>query len=96
MNFFFFPIADFFIAFLQLHYLLKLLNVSPDHSERAFYKELVKVIEASDVIVEVLDARDPLGTRCIDMEKMVMKADPSKRIVLLLNKIGIMQLFIEF
>jgi ribosome biogenesis GTPase A len=48
----------------------------------------VKVIEASDVILEVLDARDPLGTRCVDMEKMVLKADPSKRIVLLLNKIG--------
>ncbi|AQK64334.1 Guanine nucleotide-binding protein-like NSN1 [Zea mays] len=60
-----------------------------DHSERSFYKELVKVIEASDVIVEVLDARDPLGTRCIDMEKMVRKADPSKRIVLLLNKIDL-------
>ena len=59
----------------------------PDHSERSFYKELVKVIEASDVILEVLDARDPLGIRCFDME-MVTKADPSKRIVLLLNKIG--------
>ncbi|KAI5009083.1 hypothetical protein ZWY2020_010131 [Hordeum vulgare] len=60
-----------------------------DHSERAFYKELVKVIEASDVILEVLDARDPLGTRCVDMEKMVRKADPTKRIVLLLNKIDL-------
>jgi nuclear GTP-binding protein len=70
--------------------------VSPDHSERAFYKELVKVIEALDVILEVLDARDPLGTRCIDMEKMVTKADPTKRIVLLLNKIGMMQLLIDF
>ncbi|KAL6893495.1 hypothetical protein ACP4OV_007593 [Aristida adscensionis] len=62
---------------------------SHDHSERSFYKELVKVIEASDVILEVLDARDPLGTRCIDMERMVRKADPSKRIVLLLNKIDL-------
>ncbi|XP_072973499.1 guanine nucleotide-binding protein-like NSN1 isoform X2 [Typha angustifolia] len=60
-----------------------------DHSERSFYKELVKVIEASDVIVEVLDARDPLGSRCVDMEKMVLKADPNKRIVLLLNKIDL-------
>lgn len=75
---------------------LNLLIVSPDHSERAFYKELVKVIEASDVILEVLDARDPLGTRCIDMEKMVRKADPSKRIVLLLNKIGTIQVLFEF
>ena len=76
---------------MQLHLLTEDVKCVPDHSERSFYKELVKVIEASDVILEVLDARDPLGTRCIDMEKMVRKADPSKRIVLLLNKIGIMQ-----
>ncbi|XP_028805153.1 LOW QUALITY PROTEIN: guanine nucleotide-binding protein-like NSN1 [Neltuma alba] len=60
-----------------------------DNSDRAFYKELVKVIEASDVIVEVLDARDPLGTRCIDMEKLVMKSGPDKHLVLLLNKIDL-------
>lgn len=62
--------------------------ISIDTSDRAFYKELVKVIEASDVILEVLDARDPLGTRCFDMEKLVMKSGPDKHLVLLLNKIG--------
>ncbi|CAL5424972.1 unnamed protein product [Camellia sinensis] len=60
-----------------------------DNSERAFYKELVKVIEASDVILEVLDARDPLGTRCIDMERMVLKSGVDKHLVLLLNKIDL-------
>ncbi|CAK9162382.1 unnamed protein product [Ilex paraguariensis] len=62
---------------------------SRDNSDRAFYKELVKVTEASDVVLEVLDARDPLGTRCVDMEKMVMKAGPDKHLVLLLNKIDL-------
>lgn len=66
----------------SVHYL------SADNSDRAFYKDLVKVIEASDVILEVLDARDPLGTRCVDIEKMVMKSGPDKHLVLLLNKIG--------
>ncbi|XP_073063633.1 guanine nucleotide-binding protein-like NSN1 isoform X2 [Primulina eburnea] len=60
-----------------------------ENSEKSFYKELVKVIEASDVILEVLDARDPLGTRCVDMENMVMKSGPDKRLVLLLNKIDL-------
>lgn len=48
----------------------------------------MKVVEVSDVILEVLDARDPLGTRCVDMEEMVRKSGPEKHLVLLLNKIG--------
>lgn len=42
------------------------------------------------MILEVLDARDPLGTRCVDMEKMVLSSGPDKRLVLLLNKIGML------
>ncbi len=47
-----------------------------------------QVVEASDVIIEVLDARDPLGCRCADVERFVRRTDPSKKIILLLNKIG--------
>lgn len=60
-----------------------------DYSRRAFYKEFVKVAEASDVIIEVLDARDPLGCRCADVERFVRRLDPSKKVILLLNKIDL-------
>lgn len=45
-------------------------------------------MEAADVIIQVLDARDPLGFRCAEVERFVRAKDPNKRIVLLLNKIG--------
>ena len=60
-------------------------RMQKDGSASAFYKEVSKVIEAADVILEVLDARDPLGTRCKQMEEAV-RAFPHKRVVLLLNK----------
>ena len=30
---------------------------------RAYFKEFLRVVEAADVVLQVLDARDPLGTR---------------------------------
>ena len=59
-----------------------------ERSRRAFYKDFVKVVEAADVILEVLDARDPLAYRCVEVEQFVRAADPNKKIVLLLNKVG--------
>ena len=32
-------------------------------SQRSFHRELAKVLRASDVLLEVLDARDPMGCR---------------------------------
>lgn len=48
----------------------------------------IKVVEASDVILEVLDARDPLGCRCPQVEQAVIQSGTNKKIVLMLNKIG--------
>ncbi|XP_076845394.1 guanine nucleotide-binding protein-like 3 isoform X2 [Brachyhypopomus gauderio] len=51
--------------------------------------ELSKVIEASDVILEVLDARDPLGCRCPQLEEAVLKHGGKKRLLFVLNKIDL-------
>lgn len=59
-----------------------------DYSLKAFYRDFAKVVEASDVIIQVLDARDPAGTRVEAVEKFVRRMSPSKKIILLLNKIG--------
>lgn len=48
----------------------------------------LQVVEYSDVILEVLDARDPLGCRCFQMEEAVLQAEGNKKLVLVLNKIG--------
>lgn len=34
-------------------------------SRRAFFRHLRRVVAASDVILQVLDARDPAGCRCV-------------------------------
>lgn len=40
------------------------------------------------MILEVLDARDPLGCRCPQVEQAVIQSGMNKKIVLVLNKIG--------
>ena len=52
------------------------------------YKEVMKVVQAADVVIQVLDARDPAATRSTDIEQLIRRSSPSKRIILLLNKIG--------
>lgn len=56
-----------------------------DKSAKAYYREFKKVVEAADVVLEVLDARDPMGSRCREVEQAVL-AGGGKRLVLVLNK----------
>lgn len=61
-----------------------------ERSRKVFMKDFRHVLEHSDVILEVLDARDPLGCRCFDAEKRALSsASGSKRIVLILNKVDL-------
>lgn len=56
-----------------------------DHSRKAYDKIFKSVVEASDVVLYVLDARDPVTTRSKEVERSIL-ANPSKRLLLILNK----------
>lgn len=58
-----------------------------DPSLKAYMKEFHKVVELSDVIIQVLDARDPMGCRSPSVEEQVRRSE--KRLVCVVNKIGI-------
>ena len=61
---------------------------------KRIYSELLKVIDASDVLCEILDARDPLGTRCSYLENFVKKNCPHKHIIYILNKCDLVPIYV--
>lgn len=62
-------------------------EVGISSSLRLHAKSLREVISKSDVIVQVLDARDPEGTRSRKIEREAVQVH-GKKLVLVLNKIG--------
>ncbi|CAJ1432632.1 unnamed protein product, partial [Effrenium voratum] len=62
-------------------------NREAENTRKQFYTELRKVLRAADVIIEVLDARDPGACRCSALEREVTSS--GKRLILLLNKIDL-------
>lgn len=58
-------------------------------TSKRIWNELYKVIDSSDVILHVLDARDPIGTRCRSVEKYIRTEAPHKHLVFVLNKVDL-------
>jgi hypothetical protein len=61
--------------------------LSADAARKSFYREFKKVVEEADVVLQVLDARDPLGCRSKAIEEAILNQG-GKKIILVLNKIG--------
>jgi len=53
---------------------------------RRIWEELYKVIDSSDVVIYVLDARNPMGTRTFTLEEHIKKNCPSKHFIFVMNK----------
>lgn len=59
-------------------------------SRKAYDKVFKQVVDQADVVLYVLDARDPEGTRSREVERMVMAAaSGGKRLILVLNKVDL-------
>lgn len=61
-------------------------SVTPFEKNIDIWRQLWKVIELSDVVVQIVDSRNPLFYRSEDLENYTAEVNPEKRTVLLLNK----------
>lgn len=64
------------------------LNIELEKSRKAYDKIFKTVVDASDVVLYVLDARDPESTRSRKVEQAVLQS-AGKRLILVLNKVDL-------
>ncbi|XP_015787052.1 large subunit GTPase 1 homolog [Tetranychus urticae] len=62
------------------------LTLTPFEKNVEFWRQLWRVVERSDVIVQVLDARNPLLFLSKDLQKYVKEVDQNKMNLIILNK----------
>ena len=53
---------------------------------KRIWEELYKVLDSSNVVVQVLDARDPMGTRTKHIENYLKNHARTKHVIFVLNK----------
>jgi len=58
-------------------------------SRRAYLRELKRVVDTADVLLQILDARDPMGSRIHPSIEEAILSQADKRMVLVLNKIDL-------
>ncbi|GME53416.1 GTP-binding domain HSR1-related protein [Neofusicoccum parvum] len=66
------------------------LLLTPFERNIEVWRQLWRVIERSDLVVQIVDARNPLLFRCEDLDNYVKEVDPKKNNLLLVNKADMM------
>ncbi|KAI2621787.1 P-loop containing nucleoside triphosphate hydrolase protein [Hypoxylon sp. NC1633] len=66
------------------------LLMTPFERNLEVWRQLWRVIERSDLVVQIVDARNPLMFRSEDLESYVEDVDPVKKNLLLINKADMM------
>lgn len=66
------------------------LLLTPFERNLEVWRQLWRVIERSDLVVQIVDARNPLLFRCDDLEDYVKEVDKRKNNLLLVNKADMM------
>lgn len=66
------------------------LLMTPFERNLEVWRQLWRVIERSDVVVQIVDARNPLMFRSEDLEAYVKDVEPKKQNLLLINKADMM------
>lgn len=62
------------------------LILTPYEKNLEFWRQLWRVVERSDIVVQIVDARNPLLFRCEDLENYVKEIDSKKINLILINK----------
>ena len=68
------------------------LLMTPFERNLEVWRQLWRVIERSDLVVQIVDARNPLLFRSEDLERYVKEVNPKKNNLLLVNKADMMTL----
>uniref|UniRef100_A0A182N3F0 Nucleolar GTP-binding protein 2 n=1 Tax=Anopheles dirus TaxID=7168 RepID=A0A182N3F0_9DIPT len=61
---------------------------------KRIWNELHKVVDSADVLLQVLDARDPMGTRSKYIENFLRKEKPHKHLFFILNKVDLVPIWV--
>ncbi|KAK4741926.1 hypothetical protein SAY87_025514 [Trapa incisa] len=71
------------------------LVLTPFEKNLDIWRQLWRVVERSDLLVMVVDARNPLFYRCPDLEAYAQEIDQYKRTLLLVNKADLLPLSVR-